>query len=40
MILIEIVVKIMTLGRTGRDWIMTWKGFDFKYFQMEKMEEI
>ena len=37
-ILIKLVVKIMTLGRTGSDWIMTWKGLNFKYFKMEKKE--
>jgi hypothetical protein len=28
----------MTLGRTGRDWMMMWKGLNFKYVKMEKKE--
>jgi hypothetical protein len=37
-ILIELVDKIMTLGRTGKYRIITWKGINSKYFKMEKKE--
>jgi len=28
----------MTLGKTDGDWIMMWKGLNFKYFKMKKKE--
>lgn len=30
----------MTLGKTDRNWMMTWRGLKFKFFQVEKMEGI